>query len=112
MSLSRTAKLCAVLAIVTGCKTVGLRPTVKLAVDQPSAEAPAPIAVATDENLVTPVAYDDEALPSLELPRASSAPDKSDLDLAALVADVQARNPSIDAMVAAWQSAAQRFPQA
>jgi cobalt-zinc-cadmium efflux system outer membrane protein len=36
---------------------------------------------------------------------------KPELDVESLVAEVERRNPSIQAMVAAWQAAAERYPQ-
>jgi len=38
-------------------------------------------------------------------------PELSELSLAELTAEVEARNPSVQAMVAAWQAASERYPQ-
>ena len=50
-------------------------------------------------DIVKPVAYHEPL------------PERSELSLPELTAEVQARNPSVQAMVAAWQAASQRYPQ-
>ena len=48
-----------------------------------------------------------------DLPAQAAVPQTDvELSLARLIDEVRARNPSLQAMAAAWQSAAQRFPQA
>lgn len=48
----------------------------------------------------------------VESPEDSSLANASELSVEALVSEVEARNPSLQGMVAAWQAAAQRYPQA
>ncbi|HEX3601505.1 MAG TPA: TolC family protein [Lacipirellulaceae bacterium] len=53
----------------------------------------------------------EEPLPPGELGKAE-VDAQAELSLPDLIAEVQSRNPSLQAMAAAWQSAAERYPQA
>ena len=72
------------------------------------------IALSAKAETVSPVSFEksttDESSsdPALQTPLDSEA----ELRLDQLIADVQSVHPSIDAMVSAWQAAAQRYPQA
>jgi outer membrane protein, heavy metal efflux system len=120
MPLSRLVLLCAVLAIIAGCKSVESRPPAKIEMFEPStetsADSPDQISDQSTTSLhnrlstATTVAYEQEALPSLKMD--SAAGQRSELTLSWLLDEVQARNPSLEAMAAAWQAAAARYPQA
>ena len=116
MSLIQKAILCAgITAIYTiaGCRSTS-QPTVQP--PEPSvAVAPVERAMPTDQPsaAVTQVVYQPETIapgpqqtPSDELFVGSM-----ELSLSQLVAEVEARNPSLQAMVAAWHAAAERYPQ-
>ncbi len=113
MSLVRTTQLCALLAALSvGCRATPTR----VATSQPSAHEEITVNSANIETASTPVnsvAFEQE-LPSpdeaVELP--SVPVEEMELSLPILVAEVRARNPSLQAMAAAWQAAAQRYPQA
>jgi outer membrane protein, heavy metal efflux system len=89
MSLSRTLQLCAALVIV---------------LDFTRAFAQTPLQL--------PVAFQ-EQLPSAarSMNADSRVNGESTLSLSAFVTEVQAQNPTIEAMAAAWRAAAQRYPQ-
>ena len=65
---------------------------------------------------VSPVAYHQQIFESLPQCAANSVADdpfagQSELSLEPLISEVQARNPSLQAMVAAWRASAERYPQ-
>jgi cobalt-zinc-cadmium efflux system outer membrane protein len=101
MSLVRTARACAKLALVVAV----LDPT--------------PVLAAEPANLtLTPsTALANSATTSLFAPPGESGQQRlaneaePELSLPKLIAEVEARNPSLEAMTAAWQAAAQRYPQ-
>lgn len=94
MSLSRTVQLCAVLVIAISSRTTQAQaPTSEYGIEMPALSEEIPIAVGDCES---DLLFTGDA----------------ELSLARLVEEVQARNPSVQAMVAAWRSAAQRYPQA
>ena len=114
MSLVRIAQLCAFLAALSvGCRATPTRvATLRVsshatAIRAGSANldtAPTPVnSAAFEQELPTP----EEAL---ELP--SGTIEEMELSLPVLVEEVRNRNPSLQAMAAAWQAAAQRYPQA
>jgi len=113
MSLFRLLQLCALLAIVVGCKSIAAR---RAAVEQAAVPSPALPTTAAVHGCDQPacvigkVSYEQEVLPSSVSP--SSAPDQGELSLPWLMQEVQTRNPSLQAMAAAWQAAAARYPQA
>jgi outer membrane protein, heavy metal efflux system len=115
MSPIHKAILCASIAAI--CTIAGCRST-----SQPAARPPeSPVAGAPSERqsptdqpsaAVTQVAYQPEAIP----PGQQTPPDEPfagsmELSLSQLVAEVEARNPSLQAMIDAWHAAAQRYPQ-
>lgn len=121
MSLVRKAQLCAVLLILVGCKAAP-RPVQQAASSlsgHPTAPPPtrvttAPAVVNTATAVLTSAI---EPLPEIVhhpsgdvLVDSLATSDALVLDV--LIEGVLARNQSLSAMVAAWQSAAQRYPQA
>jgi outer membrane protein, heavy metal efflux system len=113
MSLVRIMQLCALLAALSvGCRATS-KPLatshegspVGIIAHSPQTNAmPTPVhSAAFLQELPTP----DEAV---ELP--SGPADEMELSLPLLVAKVRDRNPSLQAMAAAWRAAAQRYPQA
>ncbi len=123
MSLIRSVQLCAALALFVGCQTVDrhlsltarvVEPRVDTSPAEPKqpethstafttsvGQAAAPSAVRTS--------FEEEAPPPAPI-HATTRPDV--LDLPWLLEEVQSRNPSLQAMAAAWRSAAARYPQA
>jgi outer membrane protein TolC len=95
MSLSRTVQLCAVLAFAVSCRLAQAQsPATEFAIETPT--------LLQD---VIPLAAETSASDSL------FAGDR-ELSLPRLIQEVQSRNPTLQAMIAAWRSAAQRYPQA
>jgi outer membrane protein, heavy metal efflux system len=109
MFLRRLVQLCALIAFVTvGCRSAPRFPASPTA---PSATKPASGASPEKQQpLVTTTAYE-EPLPPAESPKAD-VDTQAELSLPELIAEVESRNPSLEAMAAAWQSAANRYPQA
>lgn len=106
MNALRACCAAAVLAAF-GCRTSQLappRPQLAPPVNAaPATSAPAPP--------LAPVAYQ-EPLPPAPPPGAMSEEFNTDvLSREWLAAEIEARNPSLEAMVAAWQAAEQRYPQ-
>jgi cobalt-zinc-cadmium efflux system outer membrane protein len=109
MSLVRFAQLCALLALA-GCRTgplpagncsSGTSAVINSAPDaSPPAEQPA----------IRTIAFEKPVPPADELRKPVSDP-PAELSLPQLIEVVQNRNPSLQAMAAAWQAAAQRYPQ-
>ncbi len=104
MSLFRTAQLCACMIVVTAwhgpLRAIAAEPvratTLELHDSRPSIfpnEVSQPLSME---------ARGQAAAPSAE----------EELSLERLIDEVRARNPSLQAMAATWQAAAQRFPQA
>jgi outer membrane protein, heavy metal efflux system len=91
MPLARTKQPCAILAILA----VALVPVSLFAVEPAAPSAPTSLSAPHRENGLQQPA--DESQPELSLPK--------------LIAEVENRNPSLQAMTAAWQAAAQRYPQ-
>jgi outer membrane protein, heavy metal efflux system len=98
------ALLCAG-CVSPGQKTHSVAPASATPISPSSPPIKADTAAADDRRPITPVSY-------LESKTASDAlPELTELSLAQLTAEVQACNPSAQAMMAAWQAAAQRYPQ-
>jgi hypothetical protein len=95
MSLSSTVQLCAVLVIAINSPAIHAQ----------TAVSEFSMAMSDAQLEQTPGAIGDCESDSLFAGDA-------ELSLARLVEEVQARNPSVQAMVAAWRSAAHRYPQA
>ncbi|HZZ72577.1 MAG TPA: TolC family protein [Pirellulales bacterium] len=116
MSLIRSVGLGAYVAIFSfgfgsGCRSTAPSPLVGVENPRPNLTQPQPGGALSPG--VAQVAYREppsEVLPqpAEELDRFASA---GELSLAPLIQEVQSRNRSLQAMVAAWQAAAQRYPQ-
>ena len=91
MPLVRTKQPCAILAILA----VALGPVPLFAVEPAAPSAPTSLSAPHSENGLQQPA--NEAQPEFSLPK--------------FIAEVETRNPSLEAMTAAWQAAAQRYPQ-
>lgn len=109
MSLFRSLQRCAVaLLFAVGCQSTHPKTTVsslsKCDAPHVAVRAHARPAVATKASAGNAVTGQIRLVTRQE--------ESPELSLSQLIADVQARNPSLQAMVSAWQSAAQRFPQA
>lgn len=108
MSLFRLAQLCALTIVLSsGCQTAGqvsaARPALeRLHDDVPTSSQEPPAAVSK-------VSFE-EPLPEDEQVAGNRPPGELSVDW--LVDEVQRRNPSLQAMVAAWRAAAARYPQA
>src|SRR3954468_25060334 len=110
MPLVRLTQLCA-LVVIAGCRTgplpVGHSSNTSPVVINPAKKATAEL----EQPTIRTTAFEESA------PRADehvkSVPDSSSakLSLPRLIEEVQNRNPSLQAMAAAWQAAAQRYPQ-
>lgn len=109
MSLFRLVQLCALVLLFSGCKSID-QLAVKSSPPVEASVATQQSATAVEQPEVARVAYEEETIP--ELPSQPIASADSVLTLPDLIQEVQARNPSLEAMAAAWQSAAQRYPQA
>jgi outer membrane protein TolC len=128
MPLFRFAQLCACLAIVAGCQTVDphrastvkmVEPSLATSTDEPAppVDLAAPSLGSAPERSAITVSYQEETLPAsgpnlASSGATSSAAQPAELSLSWLIEEVQARNPSLQAMAAAWQAAAARYPQA
>ncbi len=104
MSLVRTAQLCAFLMIAIAWR-VPMRANAEEPLHAPTLDRYESLPKGAPSMLKQPLMDDAPA------PTAVSQPDV-ELSLTRLIDEVRARNPSLQAMAAAWQSAAQRFPQA
>jgi cobalt-zinc-cadmium efflux system outer membrane protein len=112
MFLVRFVPLCALAAfVIGGCRsapqTIG-RPSIVTPADMDSAKESSPQAKGPE---IATTAYEEPLPPSTEPVKSDSAK-PAELSLQQLIAEVQNRNPSVQAMAAAWQAAAQRYPQA
>jgi len=117
--LIRTARICALVAMcLLGCRSAP-PPVQHCNCDRQSAPqatatqtSAGSSAAAANQPPIRTVAYDQarasDSVDSLPTPSHGEA----SLSLPELVAEVQARNPSIEAMAAAWRAASQRYPQA
>lgn len=86
MTLIGTVRRCAGLLIALSCIPSEAQPTATILAVEPAASATSPL---------------------FDGPQTGT----TELTLPQLIADVQNRNPSLAAMTAAWQAAAQRYPQ-
>ncbi|MFO0899062.1 MAG: TolC family protein [Pirellulales bacterium] len=118
MSLFRIAQRSAVFSVLlVGCRST---PTPQ---ELGSLFAPTPSAARAPQETIRPSPHRveqasfQETLPAAALPTpepgAPAGPflQQSELFLPQLIAEVEARNPSLQAMTAAWQAAAERYPQ-
>jgi outer membrane protein, heavy metal efflux system len=140
MSLVRLVGFCACVAVfAVGCRTPTPRSAIASSCAtcpprQQLATSPAPPAVSQEPPIVVlqqqaaggvcpiptnlpatavaPASFQKTDAPPGIPPQALPAcPDQIELSLAEFVAEVQARNPSLQAMIAAWRAAAERYPQ-
>jgi outer membrane protein, heavy metal efflux system len=104
MSLIRTAQLCACFAVVIAVhaplRTVAAEPLHVSGLQQ------------QEQGQVRLCGQAAAPTPSNAAGQTAATSAEAELSLARLIEEVQAQNPSVQAMAAAWQSAAQRFPQA
>lgn len=120
MSRFRIVQLCAVLTLaIAGCRSSALRaPTAPVTTASQAARpraketvAPA-ITPATSTPRVASASFSQPATPIEEAARGDAQlRAEGELSLPFLLEEVQARNPSLQAMVAAWRAAAARYPQ-
>ena len=114
MPLVRKAQLCALIIIVLGgCRSAPTR-TAAISPPPPAAmDAPASVPQVAPQPAIASVSFE-EALPPTGGAATSAAKfdSQTELSLPTLIEEVQSRNPSLQAMIAAWQAAAQRYPQA
>jgi len=106
MTVMRAAIGCALVSIaLLGCKTTR-KSSCAPAPDFPIAALPRPSGNTAPEVHIATVAFQEP------LPHPESQPVTADfLTREWLQAEVEARNPSLEAMIAAWQAAAQLYPQ-
>jgi cobalt-zinc-cadmium efflux system outer membrane protein len=111
MSLFRIAKLCAVTIVAfAGCQS--MRTDLGHPTSSPNIKSEAPSSIEQWSELgITTVSLEKEN-PATQDGNDFAATSDAELSLAWLIDEVQTRNPSLQAMVAAWQAAAQRYPQA
>ena len=107
------------LTLASGCRStapphaVVKPPTVSVSQQESAGKSRPPATRDRSEPAVRPVAFQ-EPLPEAETipaPTEWNIESANELRLQAFVAEVVARHPSVQAMVAAWQAAAQRYPQ-
>jgi outer membrane protein, heavy metal efflux system len=113
MTLVRTVRLCAVWAIVaTCCSTLAQTPTMIRFAGEPTRPADSATQSLGKSSHQASMPPDDMPAPATSAtasdPQLGGA---AELTLPQLIEEVQARNPSLAAMAAAWQAAAQRYPQ-
>jgi outer membrane protein, heavy metal efflux system len=113
MAVRLRGSLLALVLLSAGCES---QPTVAHFVTSDLAVRPAPASEAPQTQAVVPVSHQ-ELAPAVLPPAASGTNEDpvlagSELSLEALLAAVEQRNPSLEGMIAAWQAAAQRYPQA
>lgn len=121
MLLVRTAQLCAVVLILCGCRATP-RPSQQIVSAPPPCSVAPPsagVAAVAENREDSRIALTSAVEPLLEVTKQQPVEVVGDrlatgdkLLLPELVEGVLAQNQSLPAMVAAWQSAAQRYPQA
>jgi outer membrane protein, heavy metal efflux system len=117
MSLERTAQGCALIFFLCGCQSAQTR------IGTPRAPQPVAAVTTTDceasfdatplRTNVRPVSHEEQAAADEQSVAPGDDPfaAQSELSLDRLVAEVESRNPSLQAAVADWGAAAQRYPQ-
>ena len=108
------------LSLLLGCAATGDRAK-PIASDQPKSARTVPAVLPVSyqspaEAVPLPLPFPNSAKPetvpvSLISDPADPFAGQSELNAERLIFEVQARNPSLEAMIAAWQAAAQRYPQ-
>src|SRR4051794_26409437 len=109
MPLVRFAQLCA-LIVLAGCRTAPL-PAGHSSSASPLVINPAEESVAPAEQPAIRTTAFEEPLPHAKEDLKLAASPEAELSLPRLIEEVQNRNPSLQAMAAVWQAAAQRYPQ-
>jgi outer membrane protein TolC len=113
MSLVRIGQRCAILILAIG---VSSSKSAKAAPPASSLPSTLRTVASAPSEIQQPFAIDN-SLPGWPEPASGDARDSlatesgTELSLPRLIDEVQTRNPSLQAMVAAWQAAAQRYPQ-
>jgi cobalt-zinc-cadmium efflux system outer membrane protein len=110
MSLRRLVQLCALfIFVIGGCRSAPPFQARQESPSSPVSDSPAAPSAAVETPLIR-TAFE-EPLPAGDAGKVG--PDsKAELLLPELIAEVRSRNPTLEAMAAAWQAAAQRYPQA
>ena len=112
MLLRRSVQLCALIALmIAGCRSAPPFQDRRQSVSLPVTESDNGQREAVVEQPPVIRTAFEEPLPPNE-PGKTGLDTQSELSLPELIAQVQSRNPSLQAMAAAWQAAAQRYPQA
>ena len=116
MSLIRKAILCAsVTAIwtIAGCRSAPPPTPPPPALTMANRPSAPPVSQVQQPSVVTQVAYQPETTPAVPPPVSQEEPLAAsvELSLPELISEVDACNPSLQAMIAAWHAAAQRYPQ-
>jgi outer membrane protein TolC len=125
VSLVRIAQLCAVLILISGCRTTpSAAPVAAPLAARPADNAPSGASASAQPvtrrqtarvpstRLTSAIEPLPEAVPRPQGEMVDPLASGDELALDELIAGVLERNQSLAAMVAAWQSAAQRYPQA
>jgi outer membrane protein TolC len=115
MSLSRTVQLCAVLAVALWTASVKAQSVgIDFLERSPTESDPTWASSLSMQHAASGALALPEEQPSMAAVCDYDAlfAGDSELSLARFVEEVQSRNPTIEAMVAAWRAAAQRYPQA
>lgn len=111
MSLFRLVQLCALVTVVmSGCRSAPPFQDRRQSVSLPDAESGNVQREPTVEQPPVIRTAFEEPLPPSEA-RKPGTDGQTELSLPELIAQVQNRNPSLQAMAATWQAAAQRYPQ-
>lgn len=112
MAVRLRGSLLLLAAVAGGCQT---EPTVAHFVTSNVAPAQAVVSNPAPATII-PVAHEETSPAPAQTPENSEKSDPfssaPELSLEGLLAAVEERNPSLAAMIAAWQAAAQRYPQA
>jgi outer membrane protein, heavy metal efflux system len=112
MSTGRLVPLCALVAfLIAGCRTTPQPVSRYSAVPSAEKDSRDGSAPPAEQPEITTTAFE-EPLPSAQESVKPGPGLQSELSLQQLIDEVQGRNPSLQAMAAAWQAAAQRYPQA
>ncbi|MGA8616653.1 MAG: hypothetical protein WB760_34140, partial [Xanthobacteraceae bacterium] len=113
MAVRLRGSLLALAIVSAGCES---QPTVAHFVTSDIAAKAVPTSEAPTAPTIIPASHQELAAITLPSPASGASGDPvlagPELSLDALLAAVEQRNPSLEGMIAAWQAAAQRYPQA
>jgi outer membrane protein TolC len=98
------------LVVSAGCQAVTPGVAIKVAPPRAAAERPSAAEQSVNPPAIASASFE-EPLPATE-GSGDSAASQGELSLSWLIDEVQSRNPSLQAAVAAWRAAAARYPQA